>query len=550
MDRQPSVPGPGSDVDSDHGRAGPESDPVPLVRQAASAWAGWAVASALLALALGILANIRVIDLDVFHEMALIREALALGRIPTEDVFAYTPTVSPSVHHEWGTGAVLYLVTVVLGGGTYGLAVLRFLLLAAIAACVVATARRRGAGGEEMAILAPLGMFMCWTGLAPIRAHLFTFLFTALLLLLLEVERRGDRRWILAWPLLFVIWLNMHGGFVVGAGLLGVYTLERTLVAARRFGWREAIRRNRHIIGAAGVILPLLLLNPYGWDYIPYIWEALLLDRPFIAEWNRIWEPPFRTLLFPAYLVSLLLLAYALIRGQGRRSFPGIGMLMIAAVFAARSGRVLPIYAVVWMSYVPAALAGSPLSVLVRSWWERRARPAGAAALVAAVLGTAYAASDARLTVDVPTTPVGRQVHYPQGAVEYLAEVGFQGNLMTPFRVGAFVSWNLYPDVLVGMDSRYEVAYPPALVEETMRVYDGHGEWAEFLVRFPTDAVLVPTGAPLDGLLVRAFRNSGKVPTWREVYRDDGFAVFAHRRLASELPMVDRRGHTPVGRFP
>jgi hypothetical protein len=139
---------------------------VPSVRQAAPAWAGWAVASALLALALGILANIRVIDLDVFHEMALIREALALGRIPTEDLFAYTPTVSPSVDHEWGTGAVLYLATVVLGGGTYGLAVLRLVLLAAIAACVVATARRPRAGGEEMAILAPLGMFMFWTGLA------------------------------------------------------------------------------------------------------------------------------------------------------------------------------------------------------------------------------------------------------------------------------------------------------------------------------------------------------------------------------------------------
>jgi hypothetical protein len=54
---------------------------------------------------------------DVFHEMALAREWLACGAFPREDCFAYTPTVSPAVHHEWGTGLLLYLAVAAIPFG-------------------------------------------------------------------------------------------------------------------------------------------------------------------------------------------------------------------------------------------------------------------------------------------------------------------------------------------------------------------------------------------------------------------------------------------------
>src|SRR6187431_707910 len=55
------------------------------------------------------------VDPDVWHEMALIRQARAEGALPTRDVLAYTPTLEPSIHHEWGTGAILFVAGTVLG---------------------------------------------------------------------------------------------------------------------------------------------------------------------------------------------------------------------------------------------------------------------------------------------------------------------------------------------------------------------------------------------------------------------------------------------------
>src|SRR5262249_37862685 len=65
---------------------------------------------ATLALALLLVAGMApFVDIDVWHEMSLFREALRAGWIPYIDRFAYTPTISPAVQHEWGAGAIAYL---------------------------------------------------------------------------------------------------------------------------------------------------------------------------------------------------------------------------------------------------------------------------------------------------------------------------------------------------------------------------------------------------------------------------------------------------------
>src|SRR5271170_6337395 len=83
-------------------------------------------------------------DPDMWHEMALFRQTLIEGGVPREDRFAYTPTVSPSIHHEWGAGAIFYAVATTFGAT--GIIVFKFALVAAVVSCCYWCARRRGAG--------------------------------------------------------------------------------------------------------------------------------------------------------------------------------------------------------------------------------------------------------------------------------------------------------------------------------------------------------------------------------------------------------------------
>ena len=130
---------------------------------------------------------------------------------------------------------------------------------------------------------------------------------------------------------------------------------------------------------------------------------------------------------------------------------------------------------------------------------------------------------------------------YPVGAAAYLKEVDFRGNLMTPFVVGAFITWELYPDVKVSMDGRYEVAYPHGSFAENHAFYWAEIGWEETLRKYPTDLVLAPITLPISEAMSRA-------EGWTRVYRDDVHEIYARPGII--LPLVDRRGVQFHGTFP
>ena len=129
---------------------------------------------------------------------------------------------------------------------------------------------------------------------------------------------------------------------------------------------------------------------------------------------------------------------------------------------------------------------------------------------------------------------------YPVGAVEYLAQQHFAGNLMVPFRQGAYVSWKLFPAVKVSIDSRYEVAYSEDWIDRTFRLYAAGPSWQETLIAYPTDLALIPKTSPVAGVI----EQSG----WQIVYLDREFEIFSRPGIV--LPLSNQSAETFTGAFP
>jgi hypothetical protein len=467
------------------------------------------------------------VDPDVWHEIALIREALAQGELPTRDSLAYTPTIERVVHHEWGTGAILYALATSAGGA--GLLLLKYLLTLGIAAGCILCSRIRGTSAAVAATLAPLAVFLSLYGFSTVRAQMFTLLCTAWLLVALEHDRRGGRRWIIPWLALYVAWLNLHGGFVVGVILLALHGIE------------QVVRRQpvRHLLGVGALMGVLALANPYGTAYLGYLWTGLTLDRPAITEWAPVWQAPPLNILM--YAMSLLVLVYALAR-VGPRRMPGLALVLFAAFAGLRHQRHLSIYAVVWVCLVPIYVQATPLGRAIEGLWERRPRRTRMVLAAAGAVCLAAAIAHRPWELDLPANPGDHPVlTYPVGAVDYLREVGFEGNLMVPFTTGAFVAWKLNPAVKISIDGRYEVAYPPGALEEMLDCYAARDGWQRTLARYPTDAVLAPAGGTLDLALET-------LPGWSRAYRDDAYVLYPRPGLT--LPPRDRRGEVSRGSFP
>lgn len=503
---------------------------------------------------LGAISRLTIVDLDLFHEMALIREAFILGFLPRVDVFSYAPTITPVIHHEWGTGMIFYLVTVQLGLGANGLMVLKYLLAAFIATGCLFFATRQGASYFGFSFLALLGIMMGWGGFSTIRAQLFTLCFLIILLFIVEEDRRGKNWALWAWLPIYLIWLNLHGGFLVGVGLLAVYISEQffmNFLSEKNF-LKSLKMMKRHILFLIATCL-LTLINPYGTDYFPYIWNAVTLDRtPFIPEWRPLWEISWASLL--GWIYSLGVVLYCKTQ-KNFRQMPGLFIIAATAWFSLWHYRHLSIYAVAWMCYTPAYLEKTPFGDLINKVCKQNSRLLTAIFVIIGISGTLYAVQNKFWQLRIPTTAEeskeGMPV-YPAGAVRYLKESKFSGNLMVPYDTGAYVSWKLYPDVKVSLDSRFEVAYPVQATAENIRFYAAQEGWQETLTKYPTDAILIPLWSKLDQVMNinNGGINNKTSPTWNRVYLDDGYSLYVRSDLTKKFPLTDMRGKPITARFP
>jgi hypothetical protein len=265
------------------------------------------------------------------------------------------------------------------------------------------------------------------------------------------------------------------------------------------------------------------------------------MDRSMILEWRPLGEGGY-PLAFVAWGLSVLLIVYGVARkGLGRA--PGILLLVVTALLALLVQRHVSIYAIVWLAQVPPLLAGTQLDALVERWWTTLPRRVVAALLVGIVWAASRTVTVAPWRLDLPTKPGKWAVAFPAGAVGYLEDSKFHGNLMTPFELGAFVSWKMYPDVRVSLDGRFEVAYPHQVVADHIIFYEASPGWQAARDKYPTDAVLVPVSAPV----ANALRADG---AWPLVYQDDAYQIYMRPERAAQLARVDRRGQIPPGSFP
>ena len=457
-------------------------------------------------------------DLDMWHEMALIRESLAAGHLLVTDRFAYTPTVSPMVDHEWGAGAILYGLASV--GGSWPIVALKYLLALATAALALKCARLRGASFETLSLLAPPAIPLFGLGCSTLRAHAYSFFFLALLLYFLELDSGGNRRWILAWAPLFVLWVNIHGGCIMGIVVLALY-------------WAEQVARRRphlHVLGAIALSFSAMAVNPFGLAYYRHMWETLRMPRPEIDEWWPIWRgsPGYVTI----FWITVLIAGYAVVK-LGPRASRGALILAALAAGTILHIRVVPLYAVVWAAYVPAWVSATPAGQRIEHLFRRREAVGVVCVIATMFFGVMLVVAGAwRLTVPGDMFPVG--------AVRYLQEQRFHGNVMTPFEQGAYVSWRLFPAVKVSVDSRYDIAFPPSLVDESFRFYKAGPGWRETLAKYPTDLVLT----------LRKAAVAHRMPDvgWKRVYADKWFELFARPGL--DLPFRDGSAGDLWGTFP
>jgi len=193
-------------------------------------------------------------DADLWGHVRFGQDLLASHSAVIADTHSFTAD-KPWINHEWLAEVAMASAFAALG--SLGLNLLRLACLAVIA---VLLWRRLSAFNPPARILDAL-MVVAMLGVqsraAQVRPQLFSLLlFSVLLTILTDVDRRGDRRVMLFIAPLMALWANLHGGWIVGLECLVTWAGCNLLLAptpARDRG-RELAPSVQRIVLVATVI--------------------------------------------------------------------------------------------------------------------------------------------------------------------------------------------------------------------------------------------------------------------------------------------------------
>ncbi len=455
-------------------------------------------------------------DGDTGRHIAIGRFMLSEATIPRLDVFSHTMSGQPLTPHEWVAQILFGFMDRLLGLG--GVAWLAAVLLAATFLLTFQRARE----GSRMPLIS-LGLTLLGLAAASIhfllRPHLFTLLFCAVWMLLMERVRLEKRLPLWVPAVVMLIWVNTHGAFISGLVIWAAYAGEFFWEALKKKTMDLPPRLTRALL-IGGVSLLVSLMNPAGVK----LWTTTFnfLGSRYLVGHTQEYLPvnihqPEAVPFLLMVALSIFLLAIKPVKT------PLSHALLLAGwtVMAFYSARNIPIYAVV---AVP-ILAGTASAVIEpRARWqqiEARFLIIGRVSKSSLWVWLSTAALLLLLTFSpsVRDHPRYDAEKFPLAAVEWIEANPQTGNMFNYFPWGGYLLYRLYPQYQVFIDGQTDF-YGEAMTREYEAVITVQQNWQKILEKYQVAWALLPAAQPA----AQAMTAAG----WQEIYRD-GTAVILRK---------------------
>ena len=482
-------------------------------------------------------------------------------RAPKAELFSFTAQGNKYIDSHWLFQLLLFVSYRLLGipGPT--------LLMAGIALAVFTLVYLVEYDKRKYAVASVLvfaGIVMASERLI-VRPHLMTVFFLSVYFFILERHRRKRSRMIFLLPLFQVLWVNMHGLFVLGLILPGIYLGCGFIESKVRLPWvrqgmSDGLRGKDFGIIAAilAVMVCESFLSPYTVDIALYpvtLFKEVQSGANVVATGVSELAPTLgfadlsRSERYFKWMVYLLPLTFLLnIRRLNLAHASLFAAFLYLGLIARRN---LDLFAVVAIPIAIANVNGFTDYLLERFARKNAARTFAAAQLVLSPLimaGIIYTISgivtNRYYIEDRDLTRFGFGVakfSYPIKAANFVEAAGLGGRMFNDPSFGGYLIWRFYPERRVYYDGRWEV-YGDRFFENFKRVCSAPAlldEQAEALdIRY---AILPHSLGHLRRVLKHMTESSG----WELVYFDEVSTVFV-RNVPENAEVIRRYAVDPA----
>jgi hypothetical protein len=483
-------------------------------------------------------------DNDFFWHLATGRWIAEHRELPQTDPFAYTTSLKAQedfyrakiiLTQYWLANLLQYGIFSLAGfNGIIGLRVLVFVLTVLI----VGVHMRRKGLGVMLVILLLLPLIYVLMNYKGDRPNQMTFLFLALFMYLADAVKQGEKKGYLL-PLVFVVWANMHGGFLLGAAIAVIMVVSELL---RKVFLRDHLL-NRGLVVVMLITLGAGFLNPNGYMMMySLLFESSAYYTATIAEARTPWS--FTMLGDFGYVWMLGITGffagwYVVFRIFSRSSrlkeallelCDELLMVMFLFGLSCTAIRYIPLFAIALVPVTAPLFSGRVKGVV-----QKLSRYFIPELLIAAFslwwIYGAYANTVLKLP---PVDP-----YYPDDAVQFIKKNEMKGRFYNFYDWGGYLIWQFYPEQSVFIDGRglsmsiYRMSN--AVINTRQKMSAEKSLYKSVLDSFSVRHLIIP-GVKKSGDILYLLKALEHDPEWRLIFAGRNSLIYTLDPVRQEYP--------------
>lgn len=481
-----------------------------------------------------------VLDSDLGWHLATGRFIWLTNSIPRKDLFSFSMPDYPYVYHSWLTEVIIFVVHSHFG--MWGVTLFYSVVIALGFWFLVKT--------SQLKLDNPLWslsiLFFIQYGLVVInyRTQVFTFLGLTILCYFFTKLKPGDLEfpqslislnkkfsWIsfLQWlrktklwliPLLFLFWVNLHGGFFVGLLMLSLLMglkIFQIKVNFPSFLYLKQLMLYFTFILFLSVLASLI--NPYGVKV--FLQVIAMGTNSTILRYSYDWAPMFASFPIADFLwyslLTTMLVVVTCIFAVGDKSTKILLILFFVLSLTSRR-YLLPLF-VVLMPHIILLL-----ELLLTTLFQKRASlqqlPLYVAIGIVFILlmertvinwtktKCAYASEECYAAISYPR-------NYPFQAVTFMENKGIPNRILNDANWGGYLIWN-FPEHKFFIDGRMDNFFIDgrSFLEDYIILMKAQSGWEVLMEKYKIDAILAPPSWPL----VQVLRDKSE---WEVIFEDE-----------------------------
>ncbi len=446
--------------------------------------------------------------------------------VPHHDIFSFIQPPIPWTAHEWLSEVLYAFIHKV--SGLSGIVVAHALVIATVFLLLFKFMRSSGISILVSVLLVALAVSVStihWLA----RPHVFSFLFTLIFYIVLDTYQYKKKNYLYILPLLMLVWVNLHGGFLAGFILFGIYITGNLLKTVFKKEERQEARgRLRVLLLFVAVTLVASLLNPKGYDILLFPFR-LTANKFLMDHVTEFLSPNFHTALRFEYMLLLMIFVFGV---SVFRLNPIEAMLVLLFThMSLYSARYIPLYALILCPIIGKRI--DHLLVEMRDWRlvkrflaisERTGRTDSL------TRWNLWSVAAAIMTVVLLLTG---KVHFgfdekrlPVDAVKFIKKEKIPGHMFNNDEFGDYIIYAAWPEYKVLFDGRSDM-YGVERMKKYFKVTRLERGWDQVLNDYDINWFFYPAKSALSTFLLQR-------DEWKLIYGDKVANIFMKNTTANQ----------------